>query len=138
MVWHSLAFVGMFWLLAFIAAMLLCAPILFKRLPRRYRLRLPNADEIRASPPVESKPPRVSNWRYLLLPIVGPFMLALVVLVLFSAFAAMGLCALAMNYRYCRRMTYRALKRRHAVLAYCRSYPTGFAVFVKKIVATHC
>ena len=138
MVWHSLAFVGMFWLFAFIAALLLCAPVLFKRLPRRYRLRLPTADEIRANPRIESKPPRDSKWRYLLLPIVGPFMLALFVLVLIPAFVAMWLCEVAMNYRYIRRTTYRALRRKQATLALCRSYPTGFAVFLKKIVATHC
>jgi len=137
----ALAFVGMSWLLSFLAASLLCSPALLKRLPRRHRFRLPSSDEARTiqeartTKQVESEPRRCSVWLYLLLPIVAPMMIALLVLVLLPAFAAMGLCAVCMNYRYCRQAAYRSLRRRHAILSLCRSYPIGLAVFIRKLVS---
>src|SRR4051812_36040693 len=93
------AFVAMFWLLSFVAALLLCSPVLLKRLPRRHRLRLPTADEARAmqqaraTQHVDSKPPRPSVWLYLLYPVLAPTMIVLFVLVLVPAFAAMWFSA---------------------------------------------
>jgi len=136
MVWVPFAFVGMFWLLAFIAALLLSSPILFDKLPRRHRFRLPTADELPRRHQAKSEAPRESRWFLLLLPILVPLMIALLVLVLIPAFAAMWLCVICQNYRYCRRTTYRALRRRHAALASCLSYPTAFAVFVRKIATS--
>ena len=135
-----LAFVGMFWLLSFIAASLLCSPALFTQLPRRHRLRLPTADEARVMQQArvakggDSKAPRDSAWMYLLLPIFAPMMLVLFVLVLVPAFIAMWLSVVCVNYRYCRRAVYRALRRRHAILSFWWSYPIGLAVFIRKIV----
>ncbi len=136
MVWQLLGIVGMFWLLSFVAALLLCSPALFKRLPRRRRLRLTRGNEVSFPLAGSTQSQRSSIWQYLLLPIFGPFMLALLVLVLIPAFAAMWLSVVCVNFRYCRRATYRALRQRRAVLPSCRSYPTALAVFARKIAAS--
>src|SRR5262245_47494222 len=131
MIWQVLAFVGMFWLLSFVAAMLLCSPALFNQLPRRHRARKSTQSEARSAPQGEPKHLHSSNWRYFLIPVVAPIMLALLVLVLIPAFVAMWLGVVCVNFRYCRRAAYRALRRRGAVLASCRSYPSAFAVFFR-------
>ena len=136
-----LAFVAMFWLLSFVAALLLCSPVLLERLPRRHRVRLPTSDEVRAmqqarvTQHVDSKPPRGSVWLYLLYPILAPMMIVLFVLVLVPAFAAMWFCAVCMNFRYFRRATYRVLRRRSAMQSFFLSYPIGLAIYVQKIVS---
>ena len=136
-----LAFVAMFWLLSFVAALLLCSPVLLEPIPRRHRVRLPTSDEVRAMQQarvrrhVESKPPPAAFWLYLLYPILAPMMIVLFVLVLVPAFAAMWFSAVCMNFRYFRRATYRALRRRRAVLSFFLSYPIGVALFVQKIIS---
>jgi hypothetical protein len=136
-----IAFVGMFWLLSFFAASILCSPALFQRLPRRHRVRLPTSDEARAmrqartTQQVSSKAPRNSVWLYLLVPIYVPMMIALFAMVLLPAFAAMWCCAVCMNFRYFRIATCRVLRRRIAMQSFLLSYPIGLALFVRRMIS---
>ncbi|HEY2414498.1 MAG TPA: hypothetical protein VGI40_19790 [Pirellulaceae bacterium] len=136
MLWGALGFVAMFFSMAFVAALLLSCGQLFCKLPRRRRLRLPTAaelEELRARPRAKIDKPKVGIFFRLLTVPFAVIMFPLLLLVLIPAFAAMWLCVVCQNFRYVRRATYRVLRRRNVLLARYRSYPTGLAVFMRKI-----
>jgi hypothetical protein len=134
-------FVTMFWLCSFVAATLLCSPVLFKPLPRRTRLALPfrGDDHTEMPRPVDRTSARshFNKWLYPLLPVFWVFMLVLTVLVIVPAIAAMCFCAVCMNFRYCRRATYRALRQQQAIFPFSRSYPVGLAILVRRIATSY-
>src|SRR6476620_8512537 len=93
-----IAFVVGFWVVAFVAAMILSCPILFMELPKRRRPRLPTEDEIRSRPKVEpAAVPRQGIGVRVLLVILWPLMLVIFALVFVPAVAAMWVCAMGMN-----------------------------------------
>jgi hypothetical protein len=135
MILGALFFVLMFCSMAFIAALLLSCGQLFCKLPRRRRLRLPTAAELeqRAVPTAKIEKPKINVALRLLTAPLALIMFPLFLLVLIPAFAAMYLCVVCQNFRYIRRATYRVLRRRNISLASWLSYPTGLAVFIRKI-----
>ena len=136
MFWQVFSFVAMFGLLAFVAALILVSPSLMAKLPRRRRFRPPTAAELLVPRPIKAGAPQESRLSrclpLILMPVTNP-QVALLTVVIVPAFAAIYLGVVAQNFRYCRRATYRALRRKSVFCAGCLSYPIGLTVFVRKI-----
>ena len=130
----TLLFIGMVWVITFIAVLLCSLPAFFSRRAFSFRRFV--------SPPGGStgKPFVREPWtvrRVLIVAFVGPF--ALSFLVVFGVPLATGLAfvAFCVSFRRRRYLAYRALRRRRLWFALLRSYYVGFTFFVASLLRSH-
>ena len=125
-----LLFLGMAWIITFIAVLLCSLPAFFWRRAFSFRrFALPSGGS--AGKPFVREPWTVR--RALIVTLVAPF--GLFFLVVFGIPLALGLAlvALCVSFRHHRYLAYRVLRRRRFWLAFLRSYSVGFTFFVASL-----
>ncbi len=124
-----LGFVGIAWLITFVAVLLLSLPAFFSRDAFRVHRRFPDADQ-------EQEEYRPDPWtvrRIVLIIVIAPFAICFLVLFGLPIIFGLAFVATCRSYRYWRYVTYRALRRQHRALAFFSSYFAGFRALLRSL-----